>query len=117
MIIVICEAVIDPAKQKEFLGKVNESGVIPATEQEEGNISYELAASAGKEGRLYVIERWENMAALQAHMKGQLCRIRENEYGIWHSDGNQAISGGSAELNTEPFSKQFVMYPIVNSIK
>ena len=70
MIIVICEAVIDPVKQKEFLGKVNESGVIPATEQEEGNISYELAASAGKEGRLYVIERWENMAALQAHMKG-----------------------------------------------
>lgn len=70
MIIVICEAIIDPVKQKEFLGKVNESGVIPATEQEEGNISYELAASAGKEGRLYVIERWENMAALQAHMKG-----------------------------------------------
>ena len=35
MIIVICEAVIDPAKQKEFLGKVR-----------------------------------ENMAALQAHMKG-----------------------------------------------
>ncbi|MBR0160056.1 MAG: antibiotic biosynthesis monooxygenase [Oscillospiraceae bacterium] len=70
MIIVFCEAKIDPEKQAEFLERVNESGVIEATTQEEGNISYELAASAGKKGQLYVIERWENMAVLQAHMKG-----------------------------------------------
>ncbi len=49
---------------------MNASGVIAATEQEEGNISYELAASAGKAGTLYIIERWENMAVLQTHMKG-----------------------------------------------
>ena len=70
MIIVMCSAKIDPEKQAEFLEKVNESGVIAATEQEAGNISYELAASAGKKGQLYVIERWEDMPSLQTHMKG-----------------------------------------------
>ena len=70
MIIVICGAKIDPAKQKEFLEKVNKSGVIAETAKEVGNISYELASSAGTEGQLYVIERWEDMAVLQAHMKG-----------------------------------------------
>lgn len=70
MIIIICEAKIDPARQAEFVEKVNASGVIAATTQEAGNISYELAVSAGTPGCLYVIERWEDMAVLQAHMKG-----------------------------------------------
>ncbi len=70
MIIVICDMKVDPAKQDEFFEKVNASGVIAATGKEPGNISYELAASAGVKGNLYIVERWESQEALDQHMKG-----------------------------------------------
>jgi len=70
MIIVLCQSKIAPEKQNEFIEKVNSAGIIPATLKEEGCISYELAASAGTPGQLYVIERWEDMPLLQTHTKG-----------------------------------------------
>lgn len=69
MIIIYCELDIAPEKQAEFVEKVNAAGIIEATRREPGNISYELSASAGSPGRLYIVERWESRKALPAHMK------------------------------------------------
>ena len=70
MIIVLCQSKIDPEKQAEFIEKVNAAGIIPATAKEEGCISYELSASAGTPGLLYVTERWESMELLKLHTTG-----------------------------------------------
>lgn len=69
MIIVYCEARIEAEKQEEFIARVNASGIIEATNEEPGNISYELSASAGTPGKLYIIERWEGRKAMLAHLK------------------------------------------------
>lgn len=85
MIIIYCEAYIDPEKQAEFIEKVNASGLIEATNQEPGNISYELSASVGTPGKLYILERWESQKALPAHMKSPnfaaISKLRA-EYGV-----------------------------------
>ena len=70
MIIVLCQSKIAPEKQAEFIEKVNAAGILPATAKEEGCISYELSASAGVPGQLYVTERWESMELLKLHTTG-----------------------------------------------
>ena len=70
MIIVLCRSEIAEEKQAEFIEKVNAAGIIPATNKEEGCISYELSASAGIPGVLYVTERWESMEFLKLHTTG-----------------------------------------------
>ena len=64
MVIIYCEIHIAPEKQAEYIARVNEAGIVEATNREPGCVSYELAASAGTPGKLYIVERWESPAAL-----------------------------------------------------
>lgn len=70
MIIVLCNAEVAPEKQAAFVEAVKASGAIEGTLKEAGNISYDLVCSATQPGKMLMVERWEDMAALQAHSKG-----------------------------------------------
>ena len=85
MVIIHCKNSIAPEKQAEYIAKVNEAQIIEKTRNEPGNLWYELSASAGEPGSLYVIERWEDRKFLPAHMKSEnykkICRLNR-EYGV-----------------------------------
>lgn len=70
MIIVLCNAEIAPEKQAEYIEAVKASGAIEGTLQEAGNISYDLVCSATQPGKMLMVERWADMAALKAHSAG-----------------------------------------------
>ncbi len=85
MIIIYCEAAIAPEKQAEFIEKVNAAGIIKATNQEPGNISYELLCPTDAPGKMFIIERWESREVLPAHMQGanfQALGKLSAEYGV-----------------------------------
>ena len=85
MIIIYCEASIAPERQAEFVEKVNAAGLIKATNEEPGNISYELLCSVDTPGRMVILERWESRDALPAHMQGanfQALGKLSSEYGV-----------------------------------
>lgn len=85
MIIVLCSAEIAPEKRDAFVEAANAGGALSGTLQETGNISYDLVCSATEPGKMFMIERWEDGAALKAHSAGanlaafgKLCA----EYGV-----------------------------------
>ncbi len=71
MIIVIAENVVPAEKRAEYMEALDKSGIVKATNEESGCISYDLSASSIYPDRVYVVERWEGMAQLQGHMKGE----------------------------------------------
>lgn len=92
MVIIHCKASIAPEKQAEYIARVNEAQIIEKTREEPGNLWYELSASAGEPGSLYVIERWESRKFLPAHMK---------------SENYKRISGLNAEYGVKTDVKVF----------
>lgn len=85
MVIIYCEASIAPEKQSKYIEKLNESGIVAATNTEPGNISYELLCSPSVPGKMFIVERWENPSALPAHMRSKnfkaLTKLNA-EYGV-----------------------------------
>jgi len=67
MIIVVATITSKPGKRNEIISKSQK--VISKTRMESGCISYELMASTEDENVLVMVERWENMESLQAHMQ------------------------------------------------
>jgi len=59
---------VDPAQRDQAL----EAGLphMQATRAQAGCIDYQWSADALTPGRIYVYERWESQAALEAHFKG-----------------------------------------------
>ena len=66
MILVSGFFVIDPAKLDRATELV--SVLVKTTREEPGNIDYSFASVLGDPGRLVITERWEDQAALDAHM-------------------------------------------------
>lgn len=85
MLIVYCENRIEPEKQEAYLEKVRAAGVVEKSNQETGNISYELACSAVEPGKMLIVERWESRKYLPGHLRSEhfatLSRLNK-EYGV-----------------------------------
>ena len=79
---------------------MNEAGIVEATNREPGRVSYELAASAGTPGKLYIVERWESPAALPAHMKGA------NYAALMKINAEYGLKGDAAVYTAEPLKMQ-----------
>ena len=69
MVIVYCENRIAPDKQEEYLEKVRATGVVEKSNQETGNISYELVCSAVEPGKMLIVERWESRKHMPGHLR------------------------------------------------
>ncbi|MEN8700464.1 putative quinol monooxygenase [Bacillus infantis] len=65
MIIIHAHITVDPAKRDVFLEKTKE--VIKGSQAEEGNISYDLFESAGKENSFVMLEKWKDKEAVRLH--------------------------------------------------
>ena len=100
MVIIYCEMHITPEKQAEYIARVNEAGIVEATNREPCCVSYELAASAGTPGKLYIVERWESPAALPAHMKGA------NYAALMKINAEYGLKGDAAVYTAEPLKMQ-----------
>lgn len=100
MVIIYCEMHIAPEKQAEYIARVNEAGIVEATNREPGCVSYELAASAGTPGKLYIVERWESPAALPTHMKGA------NYAALMKINAEYGLKGDAAVYTAEPLKMQ-----------
>lgn len=85
MLIVYCENRIDPEKQEAYLEKVRAVAAVEKSNQEPGNISYELACSAVEPGKMLIVERWESRKYLPGHLRSAhfaaLSRLNK-EYGV-----------------------------------
>lgn len=66
MIIVLGTIEVDDGDQQRFLDE--KSAQVAATRAEEGCIDYAFTADADDPGRVRLVERWESMAALRAHV-------------------------------------------------
>lgn len=66
MILVSGFFVIDPANLDRATELV--TALVKTTREEPGNIDYSFASALGDPGRLVITERWEDQAALDAHM-------------------------------------------------
>ncbi|MCL6709485.1 antibiotic biosynthesis monooxygenase [Pseudomonas sp. R2.Fl] len=66
MLIVTGSMYLDPADLPQFLGDLHVLAV--ATRQRAGNISYDAAVDDPRAGRLLILERWSDQAALSAHL-------------------------------------------------
>ncbi len=99
MVIIYCEMHIDPAKKAEYLQRVRDAGIIPATNAEPGCVSYELADCAAGQGKLLIVERWESPAALPAHMKGA------NYAALMKLNAEYGLKGGATVYTAEPMTK------------
>lgn len=71
MIIVLSKGKVDPAKLVAYREAVEHSGAIAATRQEAGNVYYDIAVSALKDGSVSIVEVWEGFPGLQGHTKGE----------------------------------------------
>lgn len=69
MVIVYCENRIEPGKQEAYLEKLRAAGVVEKSNQETGNISYELVCSAVEPGKMLIVERWESRKYLPGHLR------------------------------------------------
>ena len=85
MVIVYCENRIAPEKQEEYLEKVRATGVVEKSNQETGNISYELVCSAVEPGKMLIVERWESRKHMPGHLRSAhfaaLSKLNK-EYGV-----------------------------------
>jgi quinol monooxygenase YgiN len=66
MLIVTGSMHVDPADLEQFLGDLQ--GLMVATRQRVGNISYDAAVADPHAGRLLIAERWSDQAALSNHL-------------------------------------------------
>ena len=49
MVIIYCEMHIAPEKQAEYIARVNEAGIVEATNREPGCVSYEIGRASCRE--------------------------------------------------------------------
>jgi quinol monooxygenase YgiN len=68
MIIVVGTFEVAPEDRDAFLA--SKRGLMARTRDEAGCIDYAYSADAGSPGRIRLIERWEAMPDLQAHVEG-----------------------------------------------
>ncbi|MCM2292541.1 antibiotic biosynthesis monooxygenase [Allorhizobium sp. BGMRC 0089] len=69
MIIVTGYMHVDPADLAAFRADLKTLAL--ATRQREGNISYDAALDDRENGRLLIVERWADQAALTAHLEAE----------------------------------------------
>ena len=100
MVIIYCEMHIEPERQAEYISRVNAAGIVEATNRESGCVSYELAASAGVPGKLYILERWESPTSLPAHMKG------ENYAALMKINAEYGLKGDATVYTAEPIQSR-----------
>jgi quinol monooxygenase YgiN len=67
MIIVTAMMNVKPGKKDAFILDAKE--LVVTTRQEKGCISYDLLASTEDEDLLVMLEKWENIESLNAHME------------------------------------------------
>ena len=65
MIAVYAVAVVKPEQLDTFKTLVN--SLIATSRQDQGCVSYQLGAVAGKENTFAFVEQWQSMADLEAH--------------------------------------------------
>ena len=66
MIIVLGTYEVDAAERERFLDA--KASQVAATRTERGCLAYGFSADAGDPGRVQLVERWESMADLEAHV-------------------------------------------------
>ena len=67
MLIVTGTYHVKPGKRDDFLKAVIDQGIYAEFLNEAGNISYDYYFPYGKEDDIFFMERWEDMAAWDAH--------------------------------------------------
>jgi quinol monooxygenase YgiN len=68
MIIVLGTIEVEPGDRSRFLDE--KSSQVTATRAEAGCLDYTFAADSGDPGRVRLVEKWESMADLEAHVAG-----------------------------------------------
>jgi quinol monooxygenase YgiN len=68
MIAVVCKETIKEGMEKQFVESMQE--MIDLTKKEQGNIAYDLYEAKDGSG-IIMVEMWESMDALDAHMKSE----------------------------------------------
>jgi quinol monooxygenase YgiN len=68
MIVVLGIFEVEAADRQRFLDE--KAAQVRATRTETGCIDYAFAADAGDPGRVRLVEKWESMEALEAHVAG-----------------------------------------------
>lgn len=66
MILIHAKMFVNPAKEEQFVAEVQE--LISASQQESGNVSYDLFKDT-KEDAYMMIEGWKDLEAVDAHNK------------------------------------------------
>lgn len=89
MIYVIATIAIKPEKREETLAAARVA--IAATQQEKGCISYDLHESVTQPGTFVFVERWENRAAVDAHMNAE-------HFKVWRKAGAEGIASRKIEI-------------------
>lgn len=58
-----------PGRRKDFLEAIISEGIDQACRGEEGNVKYDYYLSTASEDELFLLEKWADEAALEAHWK------------------------------------------------
>ncbi len=87
MVIVVGVFAMEPGDRARFLESRTDQ--VAATRSEPGCLDYSFAADAGDPGRVRLLERWESMAALEAHVAA---------LGAAPSAGRPAVPARTVEL-------------------
>ena len=89
MIYLIATLTIEPGSLPKFIGAAKTC--IEATRQEPGCISYDLTQSLTDENTVYFVERWENQAAIDAHLVAP-------HFKVWREAGSPYFTSRKIEI-------------------
>ncbi|KSU83241.1 MULTISPECIES: putative quinol monooxygenase [Fictibacillus] len=67
MILIHAKMFVNPTKEEEFLAEVQQ--LISASQEESGNVSYELFKDTVEDSAYLMVEGWKDLEAVDAHNK------------------------------------------------
>ncbi|MDM5200545.1 putative quinol monooxygenase [Fictibacillus enclensis] len=69
MILIHAKMFVNPTKEEEFLAEVQQ--LISASQEESGNVSYELFKDTVEDSAYLMVEGWKDLEAVDAHNKSR----------------------------------------------
>ncbi|MDN4525725.1 putative quinol monooxygenase [Fictibacillus fluitans] len=67
MILIHAKMFVNPVKEEEFLAEVQQ--LISASQEEGGNVSYDLYKDTVEDSAYMMVENWKDLEAVDAHNK------------------------------------------------